>query len=134
MGKICQQFKTSRDTLFEMGPACLNLVLRRLVPDEQFRFITFQEGDFYRGNLTMLVYNYIPDKVIVCVESVASLKPALKDLTELNPGLQWRFGAVNYFDACNGKDFCITAELGLTLVPLRINTEGILVGRWPASE
>jgi hypothetical protein len=57
----------------------------------------------------------------------------MEELITLNPGVQWHYGAVNSFDACDGTGYCITAELRLATVPLSIN-QGIMVGKFSTGE
>ena len=124
----CQKFKTSRTGLHDITPGCLDAFFRRIAPDEQFRFITFQDNDYRMGNLTILLFNYIPESVFVTVETPFDIEDALDELAAINPGVCWDDGTLNYFDTVYMDPCCITIELKLTSVPMRIGSNGVLIG------
>jgi len=124
----CQKFKTSRTGLYEFKPGCLNTFFRRIAPDEQFRFITFQDNDYRLGNLTILLFNYVPDTVFVTVETPLDIEDALDELATFNTGVCWDYGTLNYFDSVYKDRCCITVELRLTSVPMRVGGNGLLIG------
>ena len=124
----CQKFKTSRTGLYEIKPGCLNAFFRRIAPDEQFRFITFQDNDYRLGNLTILLFNYVPDSVFVTVETPLDIEDALDELATFNAGVCWDYGTLNLFDSVYRDHCCITVELRLTSVPMRVGGNGLLIG------
>ncbi|HTL08649.1 MAG TPA: hypothetical protein VL307_10345 [Chitinophagaceae bacterium] len=127
MTRECQQFKTSRRTLEDINPCYLNSFLSRLVPDEQFRFITFETTDYRNHNVTYLLFNYIPETVMLTVESAAEIEPAIETLAALNPDVQWSGVQLKYLDKDNEGHAYITIELQLTSVPMRVSAEGVLL-------
>ena len=127
MTRECQQFKTSRRTFQEINPCYLNSFLRQLVPDEQFRFITFETTDYRNNNVTYLLYNYIPESVTLTVECAAEIEPAIDELAQLNPNVQWSGVRLKYLDKDDAGHAYITIELQLTSVPMRVSADGVLI-------
>ena len=125
----CQKFKTSRNYLLEIDSAYLDAFFRRLVPDEAFRFITFQQTDFRLDNLTFILYSYVPESVYVTVERATDFEAAFEELAMLNPGVYWEYGTINCFDFLVNGTTCMTAELKLTAIPMRVNKQGVLIAR-----
>ncbi len=110
-----------------MEPEYLDSFFRKIVPDEEFRFITFQKQDFHLGNLTILLFNFVPDSVSVTVDSALDIEGALMELTLLNPGTRWDHMRINYFDRDESGHCNITLELHLVEIPMRVNKKGTLI-------
>ena len=127
MSNMCQKFKASRECLLDMQPAQLESFFRKIVPDEQFRFITFQANDYRKQTLTFLLFNYVPETVFVTVENAADLESAIDELIVLNPGVEWNCKGIQYFDRDDTAGNRITVELLLDYIPMRVNKEGILI-------
>jgi len=123
----CHKFKSSRCGLQDMSPALLNEFFRKIMPDEAFRFITFQAGDFRSGNITVLLYNYVPESVPVTLDNVLDTVPALDALEQLNPGTTWDELELQYFEWEISGHASINIELQLTEIPMRVNSDGMLL-------
>ena len=127
MERNCQQFNMPKQCLKDIGRAPLESFFGKLVPDEQFRFITFQTTDYRQQHLTWLLYNYIPATVVVTVEGAADIEPAIEELQQLNPGVEWCGVHLKYFNRDQYGAACIVIELQLSAIPMRVSAGGHLI-------
>jgi len=127
MDKNCRQFNISRHCITGIHPEHLESFFRKMVPDEQFRFITFQAADYRQNQLTFLLYNYIPETVGVTVERASDIEPAIEQLQQLNPGVEWSGVQLKYFDRDETGASHIVIELQLIGIPMRVSAGGQLI-------
>lgn len=127
MEKSCRQFNISREGLTDIRPKHLESFFRQMIPDEQFRFVTFQTSDYRKQQLTYLLYNYIPETVLLTVENAADIEPAIEELQELNPGVEWTGARLKYYDKHSNGIAFISIELLLSVIPMRVSAGGELI-------
>lgn len=95
-------------------------------PDEQFRFVTFEGNDYAEQKLTMLVFSYVPDRVLVTVPAACDLENALQEIGNLNPGVVFEKVPLSYFHKANGHLNRQTQELRIINISLQVDASGRL--------
>lgn len=127
MTRECTQFIMSIDEIKAMGPAYLESYSSLMLPEMQFRFITFVADDYRRRRVTCFLYNYVPDSVFFSIENPLELESALDQLIGLNPGVEWYLATLNYFDWNESGHARIQVELSLSEIPMRVHPNGALI-------
>ena len=122
-----RKFNTSVQDFLDMQPLELESFCRAILQDHQFRFITFEKNDFRNGKLTCIIYNYVPDSVFFSAESPVDVEEVMEELIVLNPGVQWSWANLNYFDQDDKGHSKLTVELKLSVIPMRVNANGDLI-------
>ncbi|MDP9041902.1 MAG: hypothetical protein M3N30_07960 [Bacteroidota bacterium] len=127
MSPNCRKYKTSRQQIREIEPAYLASFLDKLMPDAQFRFITFEKDDYKKANLTFLLCKLIPEKVMVSVEHASDLRPAIHQIMAMNPRVKWNSMQFSYPAANNTGGGKTAIELRFTEIAMIVNAAGTLV-------
>jgi len=92
-------------------------------PDEQFRFMTFERNDYAENKLTMLIFDFIPDRVFVTVPQSYDLNKAVMEVIALNPDLSLEKVALYKIDKQAKRQ---TQELKIKFLPMTIDATGTL--------
>ena len=112
----------------EKTKAKLEALLHFAAPDEQFRFVTFERDDYSEHKLTMLLFNFIPDRVFVTVPHNYSLDKAVAEVAQLNPDTRFEKVELTYFDEADLARKRQTQELRIIYTPMKVDTSGKLIG------
>ena len=127
MIKECLQFKLRMDEFERLDAPHRDYICRLKLPDEHFRFVTFEQEDYRLGSVTCKLYNYSPDSVFFSVESPLAIEPAIDKLIELNPDVKWFWANINFFDQDESGHAMLTVELRLSQIPMRVSASGHLI-------
>ena len=111
----------------EKTKARLDAFLHQTVPDEQFRVYTFEHDDYAQQKLTLLLFDFVPDRIFVTVPADYNLAKAVEEVERLNPGLQFEKVKLDYIDMADQAGNRQTQELKIIYEPLRVDAGGKLV-------
>ena len=126
MDKQPTKFNITRQFL-EKTKAKLDAFLHLTVPDEQFRVFTFEHDDYAQQKLTLLLFDFVPERVIVTVLADYNLAKAVEEVERLNPGLQFEKVKLDYIDMADQAGNRQTQELRIAYMPLKVDASGKLV-------
>lgn len=125
MDKQPTKFNITRDFL-QKAKTKLEAFFHFAMPEEQFRFVTFERDDYAEHKLTMLLFDFAPDRVYVTVPHDCNLDAAVEDVKQLNPQLQLEKVPLSYFDESDLVRGRQTQELRIIYATMAVNAEGEL--------
>lgn len=85
MANLPVKYKTTLEHIRNSGIAEIDCILFRIMPDACFGLLTYETDDFYKGNITYLLYTGIPKTFSVTVGKNDSLQAAINSLADINP-------------------------------------------------
>jgi hypothetical protein len=120
------KFNLTRQFL-EKTKAKLDALLHHTVPNEQFRFFTFERDDYAEQKLTLLLFDFVPTRVFVTVPAGYNLAKAVEEVERLNPALFFERVTLDYIDRADALKQRQTQELRIVFAPLKVDPTGKLV-------
>ena len=115
------------DEIRHSTPEKLDASMSSVMPEQVFRFITFEGDDFREQRVTILSFNFIPERVFVVVSKDQDIEMAIREVTKLNPGVVWERVETGFIEKDDAEQHRITQELKILDIPMRVNADGLFI-------